>query len=225
MIEYLLPRISVEAGYPHTIVATCETSLLLPLFRYTPIKAWMLMYHFFSYHYPKWIMKFNLIPFFDNVRFCDEGMVEAVTTLIWAAPRLQSDVQELRVVSPNDLTLGITNYFLVWYYITLMQTCKSKILRYLNLDNMSALSLLIAHFCPEMHAVTKIIDLRKFCQNEWIFMDLKILVNFHHFYYCMHFWTYLDSQIYCSDCFASISRRLTLKFNITEMDAQHLKRK
>ena len=151
MIEYLLQRISVEAGYPHTIVATCETSLPLPLFRYTPIKAWMLLYHFFSYHYPKWIMKFNLIPFFDNVRFCDEGMVEAVTTLIWAAPRLQSDVQELRVVSPNDLTLGITNYFLVWYYITLMQTCKSKILRYLNLDNMSALSLLIAHFCPEMH--------------------------------------------------------------------------
>ena len=74
----------------------------------------------------------------------------------------------------NDLTLGITNYFLVWYYITLMQTCKSKILRYLNLDNMSALSLLIAHFCPKMHAVTKIIDLRKFCQSEWIFMDLKI---------------------------------------------------
>jgi len=36
-------------------------------------------------------------------RYCDEGMVEAVTTLIWAAPRLQSDVQELRVVS-NSLT-------------------------------------------------------------------------------------------------------------------------
>ena len=102
MIEYLLPRISVETEYPHTIVVTCETSLPLPLFRYTPIKAWMLMYHFFSYHYPKWIMKFNLILFLwiDNVRFCDEGMVEAVTTLIWAAPRLQSDVQELRVVSP-----------------------------------------------------------------------------------------------------------------------------
>ena len=90
---------------------------------------------------------------------------------------------------------------------------------------MSALSLLIAHFCPEMRAVTKIIDLRKFCQSERIVMDLKILVNFHHFYNCMHFWTYLDSQIYCSDCFASISRRLTLKVNITEMDAQHLKRK
>ena len=32
------------------------------------------------------------------LRYCDEGMSEAVTTLIWAAPRLQTDVQELRVV-------------------------------------------------------------------------------------------------------------------------------
>ena len=32
------------------------------------------------------------------LRYCDEGMSEAVTTLIWAAPRLQTDIQELRVV-------------------------------------------------------------------------------------------------------------------------------
>lgn len=32
-------------------------------------------------------------------RYCEEGMIEAVTTLMWSAPRLQTDVQELRVVS------------------------------------------------------------------------------------------------------------------------------
>ena len=152
-------------------------------------------------------------------------MVEAVTTLIWAAPRLQSDVQELRVVSPNDLTLRITNYFLVWYYITLMQTCKSKILRYLNLDNMSALSLLIAHFCPEMHGSHK---------NNRFEEILSKWMNFHGFedfgefspFLLLH--TFLDIPQFPNLLrwlFASISRRLALKFNITEMDAQHLKRK
>ena len=33
------------------------------------------------------------------IRHCDDGMIEAVTTLIWTAPRLQSDVQELKIVS------------------------------------------------------------------------------------------------------------------------------
>lgn len=42
------------------------------------------------------LARFGLI---ETQQFCDEGMIEAVTTLIWAAPRLQSDVQELRVIS------------------------------------------------------------------------------------------------------------------------------
>lgn len=42
------------------------------------------------------LARFGLI---ETQQYCDEGMVEAVTTLIWAAPRLQSDVQELRVIS------------------------------------------------------------------------------------------------------------------------------
>lgn len=42
------------------------------------------------------LARFGLI---ETQAYCDEGMVEAVTTLIWAAPRLQSDVQELRVIS------------------------------------------------------------------------------------------------------------------------------
>ena len=49
-----------------------------------------------------------------------------------------------------------------------------------------------------------------FCQTEWMFLDLTILASFLHFYYCMHFWTYLNSQIYGRDCFASNSLRLTL---------------
>ena len=44
--------------------------------------------------------------FMDNFllkcRYCDEGMIEAVTSLIWSAPRLQSDVQELRVVRKSQ---------------------------------------------------------------------------------------------------------------------------
>ncbi|XP_078344428.1 IST1 homolog isoform X1 [Oculina patagonica] len=42
------------------------------------------------------LARFGLI---ETQQYCDEGMVEAVTTLMWSAPRLQSDVQELRVIS------------------------------------------------------------------------------------------------------------------------------
>ena len=40
----------------------------------------------------------NVFCSMEYCRYCDEGMIESVTTLIWSAPRLQSDVQELRVV-------------------------------------------------------------------------------------------------------------------------------
>lgn len=42
------------------------------------------------------LARFGLI---ETQQFCDEGMIEAVTTLIWTAPRLQSDVQELRIIA------------------------------------------------------------------------------------------------------------------------------
>lgn len=37
-------------------------------------------------------------------RDLDEGMAEAVSSLIWAAPRLQTDVAELKVIA-DQLTL------------------------------------------------------------------------------------------------------------------------
>lgn len=40
----------------------------------------------------------------DSCRDLDEGMAEAVSSLIWAAPRLQTDVAELKVIA-DQLTL------------------------------------------------------------------------------------------------------------------------
>lgn len=40
----------------------------------------------------------------DSHRDLDEGMAEAVSSLIWAAPRLQTDVAELKVIA-DQLTL------------------------------------------------------------------------------------------------------------------------
>lgn len=40
-----------------------------------------------------------LFVFTVNFRNCEEGLEEAVTTLIWVAPRLQKDVAELRLVN------------------------------------------------------------------------------------------------------------------------------
>lgn len=40
----------------------------------------------------------------DSGRDLDEGMAEAVSSLIWAAPRLQTDVAELKVIA-DQLTL------------------------------------------------------------------------------------------------------------------------
>ena len=34
------------------------------------------------------------------------------------------------------------------------------------------------HSCPEMHAVTKMVDLTKFCQTKQMLMVLIVLVNF-----------------------------------------------
>ncbi|XP_028392994.1 IST1 homolog [Dendronephthya gigantea] len=42
------------------------------------------------------LARFGLI---ETMKYCEDGLVEAVSTLIWAAPRLQSDVQELKIIS------------------------------------------------------------------------------------------------------------------------------
>lgn len=36
---------------------------------------------------------------FSLIRELDSGLAESVSTLIWAAPRLQSEVAELKIVS------------------------------------------------------------------------------------------------------------------------------
>lgn len=36
----------------------------------------------------------------------------------------------------------------------------------------------MAHLCPEIHAVTKVTDLTRRRQTEWMFIDLTILTNF-----------------------------------------------
>lgn len=57
-------------------------------------------------------------------RYCEEGMIEAVTTLMWSAPRLQTDVQELRVVSL------CTNIVLSVSYVGLCLSVFDKIMFY-----------------------------------------------------------------------------------------------
>ncbi|XP_002157956.1 IST1 homolog isoform X1 [Hydra vulgaris] len=42
------------------------------------------------------LARFGLI---ETMKFCDEGLVEAVSTIMWAAPRLTADCQELKTVS------------------------------------------------------------------------------------------------------------------------------
>jgi len=41
------------------------------------------------------LARFGLI---ESMKYCDEGLVEAVSSIIWAAPRLYSDVQELKTI-------------------------------------------------------------------------------------------------------------------------------
>ena len=38
----------------------------------------------------------------SHLRELDPGLQEAVSTLIWAAPRLQSEVSELKIVSTDN---------------------------------------------------------------------------------------------------------------------------
>ncbi|XP_046860176.1 IST1 homolog isoform X2 [Xenia sp. Carnegie-2017] len=42
------------------------------------------------------LARFGLI---ETMKYCEDGLVEPVSTLIWVAPRLQSDVQELKLVA------------------------------------------------------------------------------------------------------------------------------
>ncbi|XP_032222879.2 IST1 homolog isoform X2 [Nematostella vectensis] len=42
------------------------------------------------------LARFGLI---ETMTYCDEGMIESVTSLIWVAPRLQTDVQEFKVIA------------------------------------------------------------------------------------------------------------------------------
>lgn len=50
------------------------------------------------------VVAFSVNPFlFFSIRQLDAGLEEAVSTLIWATPRLQTEVLELKVVS----TIGL----------------------------------------------------------------------------------------------------------------------
>ena len=53
---------------------------------------------------------------------------------------------------------------------------------------------LITIFLSGLHPNTKNMNQSKHnktCQTRWKFKDLTILMNFYHFCYCLHFWTYL----------------------------------
>ncbi|XP_065179852.1 IST1 homolog [Sycon ciliatum] len=47
------------------------------------------------------LARFGLI---ETMKYCDEGLTEAVCTLIWVAPRLQSDIAEMKLIA-DQLTL------------------------------------------------------------------------------------------------------------------------
>lgn len=47
------------------------------------------------------LARFGLI---ESIKYCDEGLVESVSSLIWAAPRLYADIQELKIIE-DQLTL------------------------------------------------------------------------------------------------------------------------
>lgn len=46
-----------------------------------------------------WVLGVETGLSFVVLRELDSGLAEAVSTLIWAAPRLQSEVAELKIVS------------------------------------------------------------------------------------------------------------------------------
>jgi len=50
---------------------------------------------------PAVIVAFSVSP----IRELDPGLQEAVSTLIWAAPRLQAEVTELRTVSTVEMNM------------------------------------------------------------------------------------------------------------------------
>jgi vacuolar protein sorting-associated protein IST1 len=49
-------------------------------------------------------MIINILSFFFFVRTLDEGLAEAISSLLWVAPRLQTDVAELKIIA--ELLMG-----------------------------------------------------------------------------------------------------------------------
>lgn len=50
-----------------------------------------------------------------HARYCDEGLVESVSTIIWASPRLSTDCVELKGVSKSHT--HIKNIKLVFFHL------------------------------------------------------------------------------------------------------------
>ena len=59
--------------------------------------------------YWKWVTLAYIVLF----RYCDEGLVEAVSTIIWATPRLSADCPELRTVRTTYLLFSFRVTFAV----------------------------------------------------------------------------------------------------------------
>ena len=56
----------------------------------------------------KILIKINTLIIF---RYCEESLIEAVSTIIWVSPRLHADVQELAVVCNLPPRVVIEKHF------------------------------------------------------------------------------------------------------------------
>lgn len=66
------------------------------------------------------------IIFFVLFRELDSGLAESVSTLIWAAPRLQSEVAELKIVSTSSFCNVCRLLVLLCFVLDKVSLCHSS---------------------------------------------------------------------------------------------------
>ena len=60
------------------------------------------------------LSRFGLI---QQMKTLDEGLAEAISSIIWVAPRLQADVQELKVICSFMFTANTSDVTSVYLYL------------------------------------------------------------------------------------------------------------
>ena len=115
------------------------------------------------------LARFGLI---QQMKTLDDGLAEAISSIIWVSPRLQADVQELKVVADQ---------FSAKYGKPYAQACKENAVGTVSVKLMHKLSVQAP---PKITVEKYLIEIARFCGMTLLTVHIIVLTYFHQVLQC-----------------------------------------